>query len=100
MTDIYVGDIGTIFRATVKDGGVAKDISSATKIELTFRKPDGTEATKTATFTTDGSDGKMQYTSVLNDLDQAGRWILQGYLETPAGKWHTDLYHFLVMENL
>ena len=100
MTDIRVGDIGTTFRATILDNGVTKDISSATVMQLTFRKPDGTEVTKTAVWTTDGTDGKMQYVAVLNDLNLAGRWVVQGYVETPAGKWHSSLYNFLVMENL
>lgn len=100
MTDIFIGDIGTIFRATVKDNGVARDISSATLRQLIFQKPDETTVTKTATLTTDGTDGKMQYTTILNDLDQAGRWVVQGYIETPAGKWHTDFYRFTVYKNL
>ena len=100
MSDIYVNDIGTIFRATIKDGGVEKDISSATVMQIIFRDPDGVETTKTAVFTTDGSDGKIQYTTVSGDLDLAGKWVLQGYVETPAGKWHSSWYPFLVNENL
>lgn len=100
MTDIYKGDIGTIFRATVTDNATPKDISSATLKQLIFLKPDRTKLTKTAAFTTDGSDGKIQYTTILNDLDQVGRYVIQGYIETPAGKWHTDYYRFIVYDNL
>lgn len=100
MTDeIHVGDIGTIIEVTVLETAVALDISTATVKQFTLRKPDGTSVTKTALFSATGTDGKLRYTTILNDLDQSGNWTLQVYLEMPGGKWHSDKVNFTVWGN-
>ena len=101
----HVNDIGTIFRVTVYDmtstgGTTVADISTATTKQFTFKRPDGTTFTKTAVFTTDGTDGDIQYLSVDGDLNVSGTWHLQAYVVTPAGNWKTDVGHFRVYENL
>ena len=101
----HVNDIGTIFRVTVYDttstgGSTVADISTAETKQMIFKRPDGTTFTKTAVFTTDGSDGNIQYISVDGDLNVAGTWHLQAYVVTPAGNWRTDVGHFRVYENL
>lgn len=91
-----IGNIGTIFRATIQvDIG---DLSTATRMEFHVLKPDGTTVTWTAAWTTNGTDNKMEYkTLTANDLDQKGDWQLEGYAETPDGKWTTaDRYKFKV----
>ena len=98
--EIHVGDVGTILERTVTDGGVAVDISTASVRQFILRKPSGAAATKTAAFSTDGSDGKLRYVTVADDLDQAGQWSLQVYLEMTAGKWHSDVAVFDVYPNL
>lgn len=70
---IYVGDHPT-FRDVIKDqDGTIVDIGSATTIDMIFRKPDGSAMVKAASLTTDGSDGKMEWTPT-NELDQAQNW--------------------------
>ena len=101
----HVNDIGTIFRVTVYDttstgGTTVADISTATTKQFTFKRPDGTTFDRVAVFTSDGSDGNIQYLSVDGDLDIAGTWHLQAYVATPAGNWKTDVGHFKVYENL
>ena len=101
----HVNDIGTIFRVTVYDttstgGSTVADISAATTKQMVFERPDGTTFTKTAVFTTDGSDGNIQYISVDGDLNVAGTWHLQAYVVTPAGTWNTNVGNFRVYENL
>lgn len=71
----HVGDTGTRFTLiVVDDDNVAIDISSATTKQILFRKPDGTILTKTAIFTTDGSDGSVYYITLAGDLDVTGDW--------------------------
>tara|TARA_Y100000296_G_C5157726_1_gene250087 strand:+ start:1040 stop:1366 length:327 start_codon:yes stop_codon:yes gene_type:complete len=101
----HVNDIGTIFRVTVYDmtstgGTTVADISTATTKQFTFKRPDGTTFNKTAVFTTDGTDGDIQYLSVDGDLNVSGTWHLQAYVVTSAGNWKTDVGHFRVYENL
>lgn len=98
--EIHVGDIGTIFRTTVKEGSSVLDISAATTTQLIFRRPDGTSFTKTAEFTTDGTDGKIEYPTIAGDLDVAGNWSWQSYIVMPSGSWHTDIGTFSVHANL
>jgi len=91
-----IGNIGTIFRATLKvDIG---DLSTATRTEFHVLKPDGSTVTWTATFTTDGTDNKIEFKTVtVADLDQKGNWELEAYAETPGGKWYSaDRHKFKV----
>jgi len=99
--EIHLGDVGTVFVGTVTDDtGHVVDISGATTKQLTFKKPNGSKATKAATFMTNGTDGKMQYTAVDGDVDQVGGWKLQGKVVLPSGTWYTDVHRFDVHANL
>ena len=103
MTTIYVhnGDIGTIFRLTiVNTAGTAIDVSTAVTKYIYFQDPTGAKVQKTAAFTTDGTDGKIQYTSVSGDIDMVGTWQVQGYVETLLGKFWTEKDSFKVYSNL
>ncbi len=101
----HVNDIGTIFRVTVNDttstgSATIADISTASTKKFIFKRPDGTTFERTAVFTTDGSDGNIQYISVDGDLNVAGTWSLQAYVATGAGTWSTSVGTFKVHENL
>lgn len=98
--EVHLNDIGTLFIVTVKDGSVAVDISDATVKQIIFKAKRKGTFSKDATFYTDGSDGKLTYTSVEGDLSETGSWQLQAYVETPAGKWHSDIVNFTVYANL
>ena len=99
--EIRVGDIGTQFKVTIKDGTSAVDISSATSTkQIILKKPDGTKLTNAATFFSDGTDGIMYYKTVDGDLDVPGVWKLQGKVVITAGTFSTDVYSFKVHRNL
>lgn len=103
MTTIYVhnGDVGTIFRLTITDtAGTAIDVSTATTKYIYFQDPSGVRMQKTAAFDTDGTDGKIQYTSVSGDIDSVGTWQIQGYVETSLGKFWTEKDSFKVYSTL
>lgn len=98
--NIFVDDIGTIFRGTVYDqDDDVVNIASGT-YTFTFKKPDGTIVSKDATLYTDGSDGVMQYSAESGLLNLKGKWQLQGFVELPAGQWHTNIQDFTVKQNL
>ena len=94
--DLHVGDIGTILRITIKEGAVAKDISTATVTEFHIKKKDGSMLTVPATWYTDGTDGKLQYVFVDGDVTVAGKWYAQPYLELPNWSGHTARVEFMV----
>lgn len=99
--EIHVGDTGVSFQFTVKDqDSVAVDVSGATTKQLKFKKPGGTTVTQTASFVTDGTDGKIEYISDDGDLDEAGDWEIQVYVVLASGKKHTQRQHFKVFANI
>ncbi len=103
MTTIYVhnGDVGTAFRLTiVNTAGTAIDVSTATTKYIYFQDPTGAKVQKTAAFTTNGSDGKIQYTTIAGDIDKVGTWQIQGYIETNIGKFWTEKDSFKVYSTL
>ena len=98
--EIHLDDVGTVFEVELQENDVTLDISAATTKALLFQKPDGTVVTQTAAFTTDGSDGKIQYITVADDLDQSGNWKLQARVTLPTGTWSSSTSKFKVYGNL
>lgn len=99
--EIHESDIGTLFKATIKDDTTIVDVSSASTLQLIFKKPkSGTLVTQTASLFTDGTDGIITYTSVSGDLNECGRWKLQGRVVIGTGDWKSDKANFVVHRNL
>jgi hypothetical protein len=97
---IQKGTIGAEIILTVRDQANAiLDISTATTKEIIFRKPDGTTVTKTAVFVSNGTDGKVKYTTVSNDLDQVSVWKMQARIVTPTMDARTTLATMAVLKN-
>lgn len=78
---VHNGDIGTVFIITVTEDDVAKDLSGVAAKKILFEKPSGEQLIKEASFTTDGIDGKIQCTMVAGDIDEAGQWIIQAWIQ-------------------
>ena len=99
--EIHVGDIGTVLIHTIKDQDeTVVDISSASNRQIIFNKPNGTAVVKTATLTTDGTDGKMQYTTASGDLNLEGVYTRQGKVTFGSNVWYSDIIKFKVYKNL
>lgn len=99
-TEIHKGDVGTVFTVTVENCNSQEDLSAATLKQILFKKPSGTLLTKTASFSTDGTDGILTYTTIAGDLDEVGTWKIQAYLEFASGSYHTEYTSFKVERNL
>ena len=80
------GAVGVPFVATVQDPATntARDLSSYTSRWIVFRKPSGKVEVLTATFTTDGTDGKVQALSTENLLDEIGVYYWSARLRKTA----------------
>jgi len=96
--EVHKGDIGTKFLATVQDNDAVVDISGAISKQLLFQKPDGTNITQTALFDTNGTDGKIYYTTASGDLNVIGRWSIQSKIVLAGGTWISDRYKFQVQD--
>ena len=93
-------DIGSVIRVTVKENGKPFNATGATST-FKLRKPSGAVAQRTGVFQTNGADGIVQYTTVADDLDEAGPWTGQIFLDFAVNaQWHTEPFNFTVGENL
>lgn len=95
---IHIGDIGTIIELVVYDTeGRLQDLSGVSTKQIKFTKPSGATETKTASYSTDGTDGKVRYVMILGDLDESGLWECRAYL-APINGWtgHTSAVQFMV----
>lgn len=103
-SEVHVGDIGSKLILAITDDGVAFDISTALVMKIRLQKPGSEKVVVefTATLATDGTDGLMQYaTTAAADLDVAGVWLIQGYIEMAGGeKWTSSKKEFQVHEVL
>lgn len=98
--EIHVDDIGTPFRATIKDeNDEVVDVSTAS-VTFIFKKPNGTTVNKTGSFVSDGTNGQVQYVTVDGDLNIHGRWELQAFVDFGSTEWYSDIYKFTVYKNL
>lgn len=95
-----VGDLNVKIGAIIYKQGSILDVSTSTVKQIKAQRPDGTYAwTKTASFETNGTDGKIYYsTSSASDLDQAGTWTYQAYIEIAGASLNSDPETFEVGE--
>ena len=98
--EIHLNDVGTKFLVTITDGSSAVNVSTASTKQIIIKKPSGSKLTKTASFNSDGTDGKIYYTTVADDLDEAGSHKLQGKVIISDGTFYTDITTFKVHRNL
>ena len=101
-SEIHQNDIGTRFHLTVKDGSDYVNISGATALQVDFRKPSDTVINRSGLRLDDGSSisGVMYYDAVAGDLDEIGKYKLQGKVFLSSGTFYTDIHTFQVHCNL
>lgn len=97
---IRVGDTGTEFRINITDEGTAVDLSSATTLQIIFKKPSGETLTVNADLYTDGTDGIIFYNAVDGDIDESGMWKIQTYVVVGSASYSSTVGTFKVECNL
>lgn len=98
--EIRKNDYGTVFIGTISDdSGIISLVTAVTK-QIILLKPDGTNVTADASFYTDGTDGKLTYTTQAGDINMCGKWRIQWYVTFADGSWKTDIKTFKVYDNL
>lgn len=100
--EIHIGDVGTRFMFTIQDcdTAVPVDVSTAASVEIIFKKADGSTLNASGAFLTDGTDGKVYYDTVDEDVDKVGYWKVQGVVNFTDGKFYSDIHKFQVFDNL
>ena len=99
---LYVGDAGVNLIIDLVDCGTAVDLSTLNTAEFIFKKPDDTPLVKTASVVGDPTNGQLGYVFQTGELDQAGRWQVQAYLDitSPAFIGHSQIDEFEVIAPL
>lgn len=92
MARVFVGDINTKIKLDV-----GTDISSALKIEIHYKKPNGDIGKWSAVL--EGTD-YIYYLTKSDDLDENGVWEVQAYIEFSTWKGHGEITSFSVYEAL
>ena len=101
--DLHVGDIGVQVKLTILDDNDTDsvvDLSSATSLDISIRKPDGTLLSVVGSLYTDGTDGIIYYTIVLGDLDQPGVYKIQATISIGVSSYNSNILSFKVLCNL
>lgn len=100
MADLQVGNIGSIIRARIRDqAGAIVDVSAATTKTFYF-KLSGRLIARTATLTTDGTDGLIEYATVAGDLNRHGPMQIQAKVMFGTDTFNTNVVQRPVLENL
>lgn len=88
MTDkTYINSIGSKIRVRVDDPDSDEeqpDLSTATYMSILALKPSGEEVEWVGSQYIDPDDAdaqKVEYTTLAGDLDEAGKWKFQAYVE-------------------
>lgn len=97
-TVIHLGDVGTVFELTIveNDGTTPINVAAATVKKIYFMDAAGAKKNAAASFTTDGKDGKIKYTSAAGFIDTTGMWSMQGYVEIGTAKYYSEKTGFKV----
>lgn len=100
-SQVHIADVGTLIRVTCKASGKILDLSTATLKKFYIKRKNNTILEVTADFSTNGVDGKLQYVILSTDIiGPKGDYVLQVYVEFPAGKWHSSWASFEVAANI
>lgn len=100
--DIHVGDIGTamVFQVVDQSNNIV-DLSSASAMQVILKAPSWSSGQAfTAVWSTNGTDGKMQYVSIASTFSEPGTWQAQVYFAIGGGAWKSDIVKFKVKANL
>mgnify|MGYP001610167951 CR=1 FL=1 len=100
MSNVQKDAIGLIVRLTVEENDVALDISLASVKNIYLHHDDVGTLTKVAAFTTDGTDGLLQYATIAGDLSEAGTWTTQAGLVFSDFTGRSSVATFIVEDNL
>ena len=100
LDKIVNGDYGdpVVLTITDVDTKLAADVSAYTTAQVfLLTDPAGTTTTKTAAFTTDGTNGKVQYTLLTGDINLAGVWFIRARVSTASAVKTSERIRFEVL---
>lgn len=102
IDEIHLNEKGRTFITLITENDEPVDLSSATVKQIVFDKPERNGVMPmNAAFTTDGTDGKLQYTVTSNTFfDMPGAWQIQGRANPTGKEVYSKIKEFRVLDNL
>lgn len=94
--NIHVGDYGWVGKLRMVQSGGAVDISSYTTRWFIFRKPSGGTVMGSASFTSGGTDGYVQYAIESGVISEPGLWRVEARLNKTGAELTSDALQFEV----
>lgn len=82
---LHQNDNGVTILLTLMENGAVVNISSASFKRIDIRKPSGVVVTRTGSFFTDGTDGKLYCVTQSTDLDEVGAY--RAAMALTIGSW-------------
>lgn len=100
MAAIPKNSSGIVFELLIVKPGttIPEDVSAGSPVEIIFETPLEVDKVRTASFTTDGLDGRIQYTVLASDLNLAGVWMARGRITEGANIFYTSQISFRVSD--
>lgn len=88
MIELQEGDVGVrITFSFLRTGGTPVDLSAATDYLVRLQTPKNVSKEYPKVdlpFVTDGTDGQVLYTTKVDDIDEPGKWLGQGFVDKVA----------------
>ncbi len=100
MSTVFLNQLLRIEVTVQNQDGAIINLATSTSRTFEFRKPNGISVSKTALFVTDGTDGKLYYSTGPNDLDEIGEWTMQAVIVDSGGDYPTDIIHINVSKRV
>lgn len=99
---VQLNAVGITIRLTIKDEETRAVLAlgAASVKQIILKSPRSERAVKNASFTTNGSDGQLEYLTQDGDLNRAGQWQAQAYIEMGGIKTFSTIVPFTVVKNL
>ena len=92
--------IGVRIIANLTSCGDVIDLTGATTIEYRVLKPDLSVVVWTPMLLGAATDGRVEYKTVTNDLDQLGYYYIEVYLVTPNFDGNSNRFEFKVVDEI
>jgi hypothetical protein len=100
VNNVMVGAEGLNIEIQIREGYNPLNISTATTKNIILEKPSGAKIIVSASFTSNGTDGKFYFVTSGSDLDESGIYSVQGFVNLGTFSGYSTTTTFEVKQNL
>jgi hypothetical protein len=103
---LQVGSIGAKIEVVIQEfdndtnTDIPANLSSATTLTVSLKRPDNTTVSKAGILSTDGYDGKMYIITEVDDINVEGTYYVQSHVISSNWNGYSSIGNFEVHDNL